>query len=142
MAIIRHENYGIAGRDEVDIPVSVAGMDILVGPGTYKMLGNSGSFDTCETHTVSVNTEYSRGLRGYLVESRSDHSLALLVDELEQDGVDQWFSFPESPFVATHIFFDVLIPAGATSLESLDFHVYQLLLPPTRQTPSPPSQQG
>jgi len=113
--------------NEVDLPVSLAGMEFRVGPGAFKVGGEDYELAEEQVYTVEGSESEPVFVSGYLVKKVSDGSVALLVDE-RVFGEESYRFEASAPYQLLHLLVRASVPAGVTDLNDAEVTVAKVLV--------------
>ena len=107
-----------AGHSECNLSVSVSGLSITVGAGTFRVMGERVLLED-QVFVVEPDDERVLHINGYLAEDRSMGGTVLLVDErfIDED------SYVWEEYKPLHRLFSFAIPPAISSLDEVDVRV-------------------
>lgn len=126
MAVVT-EDVGSSGAHDIDLTVSVDGMDITIESGDFKICNTEESLDS-DLVISAQNLGNDLVLNVYVVKAVSDGEISLLVDEIELDGVDSGYDFEGvGVYKPLALLLYATIPSGTTDLAEVDINVKRYL---------------
>jgi hypothetical protein len=121
-----------APKTLVQLVVEQTGMQITVKAGTFKLSDVVETLEEDQEVTIPVRT-VDTDVIGYLVRVKADGKIAVFVDEVQRDGLDDLYNFTsKSPWKLISNLFLVRVPADATTLDGETIrvdHVLELIPP-------------
>lgn len=135
MTITNKDVYSGGGVVLLDLTVEVSGMDITVKAGAFKAAG--GEHELLEDVVfIATNRVENAWLDGYLVKAKDDGEIGLLIDERLSDGVtsDDAYQWEGGPYEQIIRVFEIHVPGGSSSLETLELQVNRVLERPVGMT--------
>lgn len=116
-------------RTNIDLSVSVSGMELTVGAGTFNHQG--AEYELTEDVVTDFGTEaFDRHIFGWLVEVVADGEITVLFDE-RGPGDAAYVFLPDGPYRLIERYLTAVVPAGTTDLEDagVELTVYPIRIP-------------
>jgi hypothetical protein len=139
MSIRYYDRDSVIRNKYVDLPVSVSGMTVTVGKGSFKILGTSYFLmedEEVEIELFDTNATYF----GWLVYDNEAEETRLFVDRAVRNGERRHDFEKDTRFHRLHNLFLLTVFPGITSLDDVeegDFTVYRYVEVP-EQRPNVP----
>jgi len=118
MSVVQQERRTRDGG--FDLQVLQSGMDITVKAGSFRIKGQDFTLAEDEVFTAVADATYDTAVVGYLCQDLNNGGqLALVVDEVLQDGADTPARWDSTAYKSLVPAFIVNVPAGATTLDDV-----------------------
>lgn len=125
MSIIERTVWTDQARNASVLSVSVSGLTLTVGAGSFKREGQDYVLAEDE-EWEATNRPTKADASGYLVIEKATGQVGVFVDDVVHDGVDVPYVFNGSPFKVLQTLFHMDIPANTADLASVDVTVFCL----------------
>ena len=124
--LITHSSSG----DVIDLAVELLGLQVTVKAGSFQLGGVAKQLAADQAFSI-VNRSDPAWAIAYLVESESDQSIGLLVDDFVSDGVDTPFRFyPGCGYKCLMRMISIEVPPNTASLDGANVTRWRVLAQP------------
>lgn len=125
-------------RNDCQLNVAVSGLEVIVSPGTVLNYGVERELGEEKRYTVTPSAENNVLVEVWLVVVKATDALDILVDEVEDDGVDVRYVFDdESPYKKLRLIAYGDVPAGVVALDEVEWFVKKIAKREPVQHPQP-----
>jgi len=123
-------SFNPATVNAVDLPVTVNGLTLTVGQGSFIIAGVTYTL-AADADFLAVNRATETWLYIHLVKVIADSSIAVFVDEVIDDGIDLLYVFGGSPYKMLHRVVVAKIPANTADLVNADIERSRIIVDPS-----------